>query len=184
MPEEPVEDLLQDENVSAAGESGPSESQDDTAGTAAESVDALKKEINGQKEKYLRLYAEFENFKKRSAKERLDFIKVAGQDIMRELLPVLDDFQRAEKAFAQDQNTENYAGGVKLIFEKFQKTLQQKGLKPVDSIGKEFNIEFHEAIAEVPAPSDELKGKIIDEVECGYTLNDTVIRYAKVVVGK
>ncbi|MDB5226439.1 MAG: GrpE protein [Bacteroidota bacterium] len=145
---------------------------------------AVKKELDEQKDKYLRLYADFENYKKRNAKERLEFLKLAGQEIIRDLLPVLDDFQRAEKAYGQDNNAENYVSGMKLISEKLQKTLQNKGLKAVESKGKDFNIEFHEAIAEVPAPSEDLKGKIIDEVESGYTLNDTVIRYAKVVVGK
>lgn len=162
-----------------------SESQLTDAETGAdEDVASLAKQLEEQKDKYLRLYAEFENFKKRNVKERLDFLKLAGQDILRELLPVLDDFQRAEKVFTQDGNAENYANGTRLIFEKLQKTLQNKGLKAVESVGKDFNVEFHEAIAEVPAATDELKGKIIDEVESGYLLNDTIIRYAKVVVGK
>ena len=144
----------------------------------------VKNELEDQKDKYLRLFAEFDNFKKRNAKERLELFKTAGQDIMRDLLPVIDDFHRAAKVFEQDNNTENYANGIKLIQEKFIKTLQNKGLKALESIGKEFNVEQHEAIAEVPAPTEELKGKIIDEAQCGYTLNDTIIRYAKVVVGK
>lgn len=147
-------------------------------------LSVLKEELEEQKNKYLRLFAEFDNFKKRNAKERLELFKTAGQDVIRDLLPVLDDFHRAAKAYEQDNNAENYANGLKLIQEKFQKTLQQKGLKVIESVGKEFNVEQHEAIAEVPAPTDEQKGKIIDEVESGYTLNDTIIRYAKVVVGK
>lgn len=151
---------------------------------AEDELSSLKAEIEEQKNKYLRLFAEFDNFKKRNAKERLELFKTAGQDVIRELLPIIDDFQRADKAYEQDNNAENYASGVKLIQEKFQKTLQNKGLKVIESVGKDFNVEQHEAIAEVPAPSEEQKGKIIDEVESGYTLNDTIIRYAKVVVGK
>lgn len=166
-----------------------SESQTEENVAAAETVvedelSVLKNELEEQKNKYLRLFAEFDNFKKRNAKERLELFKTAGQDVIRELLPILDDFQRAAKAYESDNNAENYANGLKLIQEKFQKTLQNKGLKAIESVGKEFNVEQHEAIAEVPAPTEEMKGKIIDEVESGYTLNDTIIRYAKVVVGK
>ncbi len=175
----------EDKNTGTEQPENQSESQDNTAQSQPEDeLTKLKNEVEEQKNKYLRLYAEFENFKKRNAKERLELFKTAGQDVIRDLLPVLDDFQRAQKVYAQDQNAENYAQGVKLIFEKFQKILQNKGLKAIDSIGKEFNIEFHEAIAEVPAQAEEQKGKIIDEVESGYTLNDTIIRYAKVIVGK
>jgi molecular chaperone GrpE len=177
--QEPVTETVQNQ----------SESQDQSQETAAsnasdDELSVLKAELSEQKGKYLRLFAEFDNFKKRNAKERLELFKTAGQDIIRELLPVLDDFQRAKKAFEQDNNAENYANGVQLIQEKMQKTLQQKGLKVIESIGKDFNVEFHEAIAEVPAPNEEMKGKILDEVECGYALNDAIIRYAKVVVGK
>lgn len=166
-----------------------SESHEEETTEVAETVvedelSVLKNELEEQKNKYLRLFAEFDNFKKRSAKERLELFKTAGQDVIRELLPVLDDFQRADKAYELDNNSENYANGLKLIQEKFQKTLQNKGLKAIESLGKDFNVELHEAIAEVPAPNDKQKGKVIDEVESGYTLNDTIIRYAKVVVGK
>ena len=166
-----------------------SESQQESKNAANEfaaedELSAFKKEIEEQKDKYLRLFAEFDNFKKRNAKERLELFKTAGQDIVRELLPVLDDFNRADKVYQQDNNAENFVVGLKLIQEKFHKTLQNKGLKAIDSIGKDFDVAQHEAIAEVPAPTPELAGKILDEVETGYTLNDTSIRYAKVVVGK
>lgn len=185
---ETVEDIQTDKASLEETHTQP-ESQTETENTESEQVleddlSALKKELEEQKNKYLRLFAEFDNFKKRNAKERLELFKTAGQDIVRELLPILDDFHRAEKAFQQDNNSENYASGLKLIQEKLQKTLQQKGLKVIESVGKDFDVSQHEAIAEVPAPSEEQKGKIIDEVESGYTLNDTIIRYAKVVVGK
>lgn len=147
-------------------------------------LEQLKADVAEHQDKYLRLVAEFDNFKKRNAREMREFYKTAGQDIMRDLLPVLDDYKRANKAYEQDQNAGTFVQGLHLIQEKLVKTLQGKGLKEIESIGQPFNIEFHEAIAEVPAPAEEQKGKIIDEVESGYTLNGSIIRYAKVVVGK
>jgi molecular chaperone GrpE len=147
-------------------------------------TDQLKADLAEQQDKYLRLVAEFDNFKKRNAKEMREFYKTAGQDIIRDLLPVLDDYKRANNVFEQDKNADTYVQGLQLIQEKLNKALQQKGLREIESIGKDFDIQFHEAIAEVPAPSEDLKGKIVDEVESGYTLNGSIIRYAKVVVGK
>jgi molecular chaperone GrpE len=187
LQDQSMDEPIKDQNPRENDVENPSESQPEINGNDTESGrdgSTAEKEMNEQKEKYLRLYAEFENFKKRNAREKLEYMKLAGQEIIRDLLPVLDDFQRAEKVYSQDKNAETYVSGVKLIFEKLQRTLQNKGLKQVESIGKEFNIEYHEAIAEVPAPSEDGKGKIIDEAESGYTLNDSVIRYAKVIVGK
>lgn len=147
-------------------------------------LEQTKSELAEFKDKYLRLFAEFDNFKKRSAKEKRDFALVAGQDIIKDLLPILDDIKRANQSLEQDNNADNYVQGAKLIFEKLAKALQQKGLKEMESIGNDFDVEKHEAIAEIPAPSETQKGKIIDEVEAGYTLNNVMIRYAKVVVGK
>ncbi len=171
------EDIINDDSQNQS-DSQPLENNERT-----DDLSVLKKELDDQKDKYLRLFAEFDNFKKRNAKERLELFKTAGQDIMRELLPVLDDLQRAESAFTKDNNLESYVTGIKLIQDKLFKSLQNKGLKPIESIGKEFDVAQHEAVAEIPAPTEELKGKILDEVQCGYTLNDTIIRYAKVVVG-
>jgi molecular chaperone GrpE len=129
-------------------------------------------------DKHLRLFAEFENFKKRTAKERMDLYKTAGESVLTALLPVLDDFERSIKA-NQKQEDE----GVVLIYNKLKSTLETKGLKAMDDpIGKELNTDYHEAITNIPAPSDDMKGKIIDVVEKGYFLNEKVIRYAKVVV--
>jgi molecular chaperone GrpE len=144
----------------------------------------MKAELADQKDKYLRLAAEFDNYRKRSAKELREFLKTAGQDVIRDLLPVLDDIKRANKAFEQDKNQEAFTQGMLLIREKLTKILQHKGLKEIESIGKDFDIHFHEAIAEIPAATEDQKGKIVDEVESGYTLNGSIIRYAKVVVGK
>lgn len=154
-------------------------------------LDRLKKELEEakakteeEKDNFLRLFAEFDNYKKRTAKERLDLIKSAGQEVIVELLPVLDDFERALKQFETSKDLESMESGVKLIFNKFKNILEQKGLKPMQAIGEDFNSEFHEAITEIPAPSEDLKNKVVDEVEKGYLLNEKIIRYAKVVVGK
>jgi molecular chaperone GrpE len=129
-------------------------------------------------DKHLRLFAEFENFKKRTAKERMDLYKTAGESVLTALLPVLDDFERSIKA-NQKQEDE----GVVLIYNKLKSTLETKGLKAMhDPTGKELNTDYHEAITNIPSPSDDMKGKIIDVVEKGYFLNEKVIRYAKVVV--
>ena len=129
-------------------------------------------------DKHLRLFAEFENFKKRTAKERIDLYKTAGESVLTALLPVLDDFERSIKA-NQKQEDE----GVVLIYNKLKSILETKGLKAMkDPIGQELNTDYHEAITNIPAPSDDMKGKIIDVVEKGYFLNEKVIRYAKVVV--
>ena len=129
-------------------------------------------------DKHLRLFAEFENFKKRTAKERMDLYKTAGESVLTALLPILDDFERSIKA-NQKQEDE----GVVLIYNKLKSILETKGLKAMENpIGKELNTDYHEAITNIPAPSDDMKGKIIDVVEIGYFLNEKVIRYAKVVV--
>jgi molecular chaperone GrpE len=145
-------------------------------------VKKLKDELSESKDKYVRLYAEFDNFRRRSSKEKLEMIQSANEQLLKALLPVADDFERAEKSF-KDRNDKE-AEGFFLIQNKFKKTLEQYGVKAMDA-GQEitFNPDFHEAITQVPAPEEKLKGKIIDVVEKGYLLNDKVIRFAKVVVG-
>jgi molecular chaperone GrpE len=144
-------------------------------------VTKLKSEIGEAKDKYIRLYSEFENFRRRSAKEKLDLIQSASEQLLKELLPVTDDFERAEKSF-KDKNDKD-SEGFFLIQNKFRKILEQSGVKLME-IGKgtDFNPDFHEAITQVPS-EDKLKGKVVEVVEKGYLLNDKVIRYAKVVVG-
>ena len=134
------------------------------------------------KDKYLRLVAEFDNFKKRSMKERFELMKTASQEMMQALLPVLDDFDRAKKS--AENGTEVFSEGVQLVYHKLYQILEQKGLKSMDSQGTEFDPEWHEAITDIPAPSEDLKGKVLDTLEKGYVLNDKIIRYAKVVVAK
>lgn len=146
-------------------------------------AEKLQIELSEAKDKYLRLYSEFENFRRRTAKERLDLIKTANQDLMVALLPVIDDFERAMNATG-DQDAKVLVEGIELIQQKFSNILNQKGLKLMaDSVGKDFDAELHEAISQIPAPKKKLKNKIVDVVEKGYLLEDKVIRYAKVVIG-
>jgi molecular chaperone GrpE len=137
-----------------------------------------------QKDKYLRLMAEFDNYKRRTAKERMELIQTAGKDVIVSLLDVLDDCDRAEKQLNSSDDIALQKEGIQLVFNKIRSTMQAKGLSPMESIGKDFDAEFHEAITEVPVPDEKLKGKVIDEVTKGYALNEKIIRFAKVVVGK
>ncbi|RZJ78112.1 MAG: nucleotide exchange factor GrpE [Flavobacterium sp.] len=143
----------------------------------------LQAEVQQLNDKYLRLYAEFDNYKRRTQKERIELLQTAGKDVIVSLLPVLDDFDRALKAMETAADVAPVKEGILLVSTKLKNTLAQKGLKDVESINQPFDTDFHEAITNIPAPSDDLKGKVIDEVEKGYTLNDNVIRFAKVVVG-
>lgn len=145
-------------------------------------LETIKAELEESKDKYLRLFAEFDNFKKRSVKERFDLMKTAAQETLTALLPVLDDFDRAKKS--AETGAESFSEGVSLVYHKLFTTLENKGLKAMESTGVEFDPEFHEAITDIPSPSDDMKGKNIDTIEKGYILNDKIIRYAKVVVAK
>lgn len=144
----------------------------------------LKKELDEQKDKYIRLFAEFDNFKRRTARERIELMQTAGREIMTALLDVLDDFERTQKVLADSTDLEAVKQGVDLVYQKLRNTLEQKGLKPMASLNTDFDADLHEAITEIPAPTEELKGKVIDELQKGYKLGDKIIRYAKVVVGK
>jgi len=139
--------------------------------------------LAAEKDRYIRLYAEFENYKKRTSKEKMDFFTYANQEMMVSMLGVLDDFERALKEIAKNGN-ETDLQGVELIYNKFKNKLTEKGLKIMEvRAGDNFNVDFHEAITQIPAPSEDLKGKIVDVIETGYTLGDKVIRFAKVVTG-
>lgn len=148
-----------------------------------EEIALLKKQVEEYKDKHLRLFADFDNFKKRNAKERLDLILTASKDVIKDMLPVLDDFERATKALENTTDVEAVKDGMKLIQNKLIKTLEAKGLKSIEAKGTDFNVELHEAITEIAA-TPEMAGKVIDELEKGYYLNDKIIRFAKVVVGK
>lgn len=144
----------------------------------------LMKELEEQKDKFIRLLAEFENYKRRTTKERLELFKTAGLEVIKDLLPALDDMDRAEAAIATSTSVEAVKDGLKLMGDKLRNTLQQKGLKEITCKGEDFDTDRMEAITEIPAPTPELQGKVVDVLEKGYTLNDKIIRYAKVVVGK
>jgi molecular chaperone GrpE len=154
-----------------------------TETTETEDIKAkLESQLAEAKDKYLRLYAEFENFRRRTAKEKIETIQNASEGLIKELIPVIDDFERANKSFETVTEVEPLKEGISLVFSKLQKTLAAKGLKPMESKDKDFDVELHECITQFAAGEDK-KGKVIDEVEKGYFLNDKVIRYAKVVVG-
>ena len=137
-----------------------------------------------EKDRYIRLYAEFENYKKRTLKEKMEFAQYANTEMMISMLAVLDDFERAIKEIAKNGNEADLKG-IELIYQKFKNKLIEKGLKPLEvNAGDDFNVDFHEAITQIPAPTEELKGKIVDVIETGYQLHDREIRFAKVITGK
>jgi len=151
---------------------------------APNELELLKKELEEQKDKYIRLYADFDNFKRIKAKERIELIQTAGRDVIQSLLEVMDDCDRAEKQLNTSDDLQQIRQGIMLVFNKFRNTMQSKGVKEMKSIGEEFNPDFHEAITEIPVPDEAMKGKVVDEVEKGYLLNEKIIRFSKVVVGK
>jgi molecular chaperone GrpE len=147
-------------------------------------VEKLQAELIEQKDKYIRLFAEFDNFKRRNAKERMELIQTAGKEVITSLLDVLDDCDRAEKQIQTSEDLQQIREGIQLVFGKLRNTMQARGLKPMESIETDFDVEKHEAITEIPAPNPALVDKVVDEVQKGYYLNDKIIRFAKVVVGK
>ena len=146
--------------------------------------DQLKEELASEKDKFLRLFAEFENYKRRTTKERVELFSTASQDVIQALLPVLDDFDRAIVEISKHENSE-LSKGVELIKNKLNSTLEQKGLSQIEvQKGDTFNADNHEAVTQIPSPSEDLKGKIIDVIEKGYKLGEKVIRFPKVVIGQ
>jgi len=166
------------EEETTAGETAPEEKAPELS-----AEEKLQQEVAALNDKYLRLFAEFDNFKRRTQKERIELLQTAGKDVIVSLLPILDDFDRANKAMESATDVASIREGVSLVHTKLKSVLAQKGLKEMESINQVFDTDNHEAITKVPAPAEELKGKVIDELEKGYTLNDKVIRFAKVVVG-
>jgi len=176
---EKTEDLNLEENENLAEETQTEETPQDTPNDK----ETAEKQLAQEKDRYIRLYAEFENYKKRSFREKNEFYKYASQDLMTSLLPVLDDFERALKEIGKRGNEDDFKG-VELIFQKFKTTLKDKGLNPIEvNSGDSFDVDKHEAITQIPAPSEDLKGKIVDVIQTGYMLHDKVIRFTKVVVG-
>lgn len=147
---------------------------------AEKKLDELTEKNKELNDKYLRLYSEFDNYRKRTSKEKLDLLKSASQEVIIDLLPVIDDFGRAMNAIDSDDETKK---GIELVYNKLISILSQKGLEPMNSIGKDFDTDYHEAITNIPAPSKDMVGKVVDVIEKGYLLNGKIIRFAKVVVG-
>jgi len=182
-----VEEHHENEEVTPAGEpfspeiSPEMENAEEQPGQSE--IEKLQSELAETRDKFLRIYSEFDNFKKRTQRERLDLLKTASADVIISMLPVLDDFDRALKAMESKTAGNADKSGVELIFNKMKSVLESKGLKRMISIGEEFNVDLHEAITNIPAPDEKLKGKVVDEAESGYFLNDKVIRHAKVIVG-
>ena len=159
------------------------EAADDAMQHVESELSELQATVAELKDKHIRLLAEFDNYKKRTMRERLDLMASASKDVMLAMLPVLDDFDRARKAAEANPEAEPFSEGVSLVYNRLYSTLQAKGLKAMESTGQPFDAEWHEAITEIPAPTPDLKGKVVDTIEKGYLLNDAIIRYAKVVVG-
>lgn len=176
------EELMEDQEIAQKAQ----ETQDvDNEKVESSPKDQLKEELGKEKDKFLRLFAEFENYKKRTTKERIELFKTASEDVMISLLPVLDDFERALTHIEDDKEAEDLRKGVLLIYQKLLNTLEQKGLKVISvKKGDSFDAEDHEAVTQIPAPNKKMKGKIIDIVEKGYKLGDKVIRFPKVVIGQ
>jgi molecular chaperone GrpE len=170
------------EDVQNVDQEQPSEENETQVELSKEEELELKNsELN---DKYLRLYSDFDNYRKRTIKEKSDMISSAGAGVMKDLLTILDDFERAIASNEQSEDPDGIKEGFQLIYNKFKNILTSKGLVPMESLGKTFDIEHHEAITNIPAPSNEEKGKVMDVVEKGYFLNEKVLRYAKVVVGQ
>lgn len=151
-----------------------------------EEVDPIAKleaELTESRDKYLYMYSEFENYKRRVSRDRIEQSKMAGSDVFLSILPIIDDFERAMKSIENTNDIDAIKSGIQLIYSKLKSTTESKGLKPMDATGKDFDPELHDAITNIPAPTLDLKGKVVDEVEKGYFLNDKVIRHAKVIVG-
>ncbi|MCB9261340.1 MAG: nucleotide exchange factor GrpE [Flavobacteriales bacterium] len=166
------------------------DNQTEDTQSQADETSAEKAEVNWQEkaaelnDKYLRLYSEFDNFRRRTAKERIDLIKSASKEILEDLLPVVDDFDRTIDSLTKTADLNAFGEGVKLVQHKFLGVLQKQGLQHFEATGEAFDAELHEAITKIPAPTEDLKGKVVDVIEKGYMLNDKVLRYAKVVVGE
>ena len=174
---------LQDEQVNASEENSVSDNVTDE-GPEQKELEELKKKYDELNDSHLRLMAEFDNYRKRTMREKADLIKTGGEGALKNLLPIIDDFERALQNVRTAEDVEAVKEGVDLIFGKFMGYLSQQGVKPIEAIGKPFNTEEFEAIATIPAPEPDMKGKVLDCVQTGYTLFDKVIRHAKVVVGE
>ncbi len=177
----------QEETAAESKEQDPEEKKDETKhkkDKTHEHIEKLEKEIAELKDKHLRLQAEFDNFRKRTLKEKMELLKSGGETVLTSILPVIDDLERALAAFGDVEEENPFKQGIILIYNKFQDFLKQNGVSEIEAKGKDFDTDLHEAITKIPAPTEELKGKIVDVIQKGYLLNEKVIRFAKVVIGE
>ncbi|HKG06985.1 MAG TPA: nucleotide exchange factor GrpE [Pedobacter sp.] len=181
--EDPIVENNNEETLSTEQAENVENLENTEAAPELSAEEKLKEENAALNDKYLRLFAEFDNYKRRTQKERTELLQTAGKDVLVSLLTVLDDFDRANKAIESATDINPIREGITLVHNKLKSVLSQKGLKEMESINTVFDTDNHEAITKIPAPTEEMKGKVIDELEKGYTLNDKVIRFAKVVVG-
>lgn len=187
MDEKPIAEDNVDENVVVDGDyAGDSEDTQAEAevNTLENQLVNLQNEVEKQKKEYLFLAAEFDNYRKRTLKEKAEIIKNGGENVLKGLLPIIDDFERGIKAAEADSNAESMLEGMKLIYNKLVKYMESMGVKEMNSTGEVFDADLHEAIAQVPAPSEDMKGKVLDTVQKGYMINDKVLRHAKVAVAQ
>lgn len=174
----------ENETVNGKTNEEPVESQETpVADEKDQKIAELQAKADELNDKYLRLYSEFDNFRKRTAKEKVELIQTGGEDVFKSILPVMDDFERAIKSNNETTDVKAVNDGVNLIYNKLKSTLTQKGLEEMKSLGETFNADIHEAITNIPAPTEEQKGKVLDELEKGYSLNGKIIRFAKVIIG-
>lgn len=179
-----TENMSDSDTNSAINAEDDATQQTTEAQAATNKEEELQSQIKDLQDKYIRMMAEFDNFRKRSLKERMELMKSAGEDILVNVLPIMDDFERGLQVMETSTDVEAVKLGVQLIYNKFRDFLTQRGVKEIESLKMDFNVDLHEAITKIPAPEEGLKGKIVDVVQKGYCLNDKVIRYAKVVIGE
>ena len=180
--DEPQNEELNGGNNETKAET-PTEGLPDAEQQEAGQIAKLELELSAAKDKYLRLYSDFDNYKKRINRESIDLIMTAGQDVMTSILPMLDDMERAIKAMSEAKSIDAVKEGIQLVYHKMKTITEGKGLKPMNAVGTDFDADLHDAIANVPVTDEKQKGKVIEEIEKGYYLNDKVIRHAKVIVG-
>lgn len=173
----------ENETVNEQNNQEPNEKNESVTDEKDQKIAELEGKVNELNDKYLRLYSEFDNFRKRTAKEKVELIQSGGEDVVKSILPVIDDFERAIKSNSETSDVKAVNDGVNLIYNKLKSSLNQKGLEEMKSMGEPFNADIHEAITNIPAPTEDMKGKVLDELEKGYSLNGKIIRFAKVVIG-
>jgi molecular chaperone GrpE len=180
-----TEDTVLNEAADTAGtEEAKPEKKTRKKSKDKELIAGLENKLKESEEKYIRLSAEFDNYRKRTLKEKMDLIKSGGESVLLNILPVIDDFDRAVQSMQEEHDENAIKDGIELVYKKFSEFLTQSGVSEIDAIGKEFDTDIHEAITKIPAPEESLKGKVVDVIQKGYSLNEKVIRHAKVVIGE